>query len=349
MGKPGEGSNESQLAAAALASLVPRERAFQEIARCGGVRAALARLPAGPGVLQSLRVRCERLGLSLVSFFDAEFPALLREIPDPPLALYLLGNRALLHTRAVAVVGSRRCSRGGAQFAAHLGRGLAAQGFTVVSGLALGIDAAAHRGVADLAPAALPAVAVMGCGLAEVYPRSNYGLAQTLLGGGGLLVSEYPPDMRPAKHQFPERNRLISGLCLGVVLVEASQRSGSLITARLALEQGREVLAVPGSVAGGMSRGCHRLLKQGAALVEGVDDVAEALGLQSRATEPAAIAPEELAGVLAAVSPDGSSLDEVAQRAGIAVSAAAAHLVLLELEGFVAQVPGGYIRRPSSA
>jgi DNA processing protein len=285
-----------------------------------------------------------------MTFLDVDYPEHLKHVPDPPLVLYFRGERRLIEAPGVAVVGARRCSRVGADIAANLAAGIAAQGLPIVSGLARGIDAAAHQGLLDSAAVgAARGVAVLGSGLSRIYPRSNVALADQLVAGGGLLVSEYPPQLPPAKHQFPERNRLISGLSLGVVVVEAGERSGSLITARLALEQGREVLAVPGSLAGGRSRGCHRLLKQGAALVEDVADVCHALGLEQarRAPEPAALA-AELAPVLSSVGPAVCSLDEIAIAAGVASQVAAEHLLRLELEGFVAQVPGGYIRRPSS-
>ena len=209
----------------------------------------------------AMRTQCDRFELELLSYLDADYPAHLQHIPDPPLLLYLHGHRRALSEPGVAVVGARRCSRVGAEIAANLGAGLASIGLTVVSGLALGVDSAAHRGAIDATRADSSAgVAVLGSGLSGIYPRSNARLAEALVSAGGLLVSEYPPEVPPAKHHFPERNRLISGLSLGVVLVEAGERSGSLITARLALEQGREVLAVPGCLSGGRSRGCHRML-----------------------------------------------------------------------------------------
>ncbi len=225
-------------------------------------------------------------------------------------------------------------------------------GISVVSGLALGIDAAAHQGSLD-AGGHGRTVAVLGSGLAQIYPRSNATLADRILGEGGSLISEYPPATPPAKHRFPERNRLISGLSHGVVVVEAGERSGSLITARLALEQGREVMAVPGPVSGGASRGCHRLLREGAALVECAEHVFEALNLPSPASAgdlrvEAADLGERLAGVLAVVEPVTTTMDELVALTGMAPEALSVCLIDLELAGFVEQVHGGYIRRPFS-
>mgnify|MGYP001817985465 FL=1 len=344
--------NDEQLALASLCAILSRRQVRRLIEVHGQPTAAWASVQGDRSVKvapASVGAVCQRLGLELLSFLDADYPAQLKHIPDPPLVLYLRGDRWLLADPGVAVVGARRCSRVGADIAANLGAGLAAAGLTVVSGLALGIDSAAHRGALQAASAASGrALAVLGSGLTGIYPRSNARLAEALVAAGGLLVSEYPPEAPPAKHQFPERNRLISGLSMGVVLVEAGERSGSLITARLALEQGREVMAVPGSLSGGRSRGCHRMLKQGAALVEGVTDVCQALGYQLPPREREALpAGAELARVLAAVGPGVLSLDEIAQAAGVGAEIAAAQLLVLELEGFVAQVAGGYIRRPS--
>jgi DNA processing protein len=222
---------------------------------------------------------------------------------------------------------------------------------TVVSGLARGIDSAAHR--AALAEGLT--VAVVGSGLARPYPLANRGLVEAILDTGGLLLSEYPPLAGARRHHFPERNRLISGLTRGVVVVEAGEQSGSLITARLALEQGRDVAAVPGSVLNPMGRGCHRLLRQGAALVENADDVLEAFCLQHSPAvggpgTPSGAPPSDLspglAAIMAVVEDSLTTLDQVVAATGLSGPAASAALVELELSGFVRQVPGGYIRRP---
>ena len=275
-------------------------------------------------------------------------PERLRVIPDPPRCLYLRGAGDALDAPAVAIVGSRRATRAGRQFAETLAADLAAAGLVVVSGLAFGIDAAAHRGT--LAGGGRT-VAVLGGGLDHLYPRQHVGLAEQIVRGGGAVVSEYPAERAPRKHQFPERNRLISGLSLGVVIVEATTKSGSLITARMAAEQGREVMAVPGPVASPLSGGCHRLLKSGAALIESADDVLYAVGYE--APEPSSAgsegggAPARLAAVLEQVGADVTTLDQVVVGTGLGPAFATEALVELELLGFVAAHGGGYIRRPS--
>ena len=286
-------------------------------------------------------------------------PERLRVIPDPPRRLYVQGAVDVLGAPAVAIVGSRRATRAGRQFAERLAEDLAAAGLAVVSGLAYGIDAAAHYGAlraGDGTPrtgvGAAPAgrtVAVLGSGLGQVYPRQHAGLAAEIVESGGALVSEYPADRGPRKHQFPERNRLISGLSLGVVIVEATTKSGSLITARMAAEQGREVMAVPGPVASPLSGGCHRLLKSGAALIESADDVLFAIGYDApeRGMQGGDTPPARLATVLEQVGAEATTLDQVVAATGLALETAAEGLVELELLGFVAAHRGGYIRRPS--
>lgn len=276
-------------------------------------------------------------------------PERLRVIPDPPRRLHVRGAAEALAAPSVAIVGSRRATRAGRQFAEALAGDLAAAGLVVVSGLAYGIDAAAHLGA--LAGAGRT-VAVLGSGLDRIYPRQHETLAAEIVDGGGALVSEYPADRSPRKHQFPERNRLISGLSLGVVIVEATTKSGSLITARMAAEQGREVMAVPGPVTSPLSGGCHRLLKSGAALIESADDVLYAVGYDAvdrpRGTgESGDAAPARLAAVLEQVGAETTTLDQVVAATAMGLEAAAEALVELELLGFVAAHRGGYIRRPS--
>ncbi|MDE0451008.1 MAG: DNA-processing protein DprA [Gammaproteobacteria bacterium] len=270
-------------------------------------------------------------------------PERLAAIPDPPNRLYVRGAADVLGEPGVAIVGSRRATRAGRDFAHALARELAAGGLVVVSGLAYGIDAAAHRG-ALAAPGRT--VAVLGSGLDRVYPQAHERLAREILANDGAVVSEYAPDAGPRKHQFPERNRLISGLTLGVVIVEATTRSGSLITARMAAEQGREVMAVPGPVTSPLAGGCHRLLKSGAALIEDADDVLFAIGYErvdASSRQPAA-PPAELAGVLDCIGPETTTLDRVVGVTGMTPEAASEALVQLELLGFVAAHRGGYIR-----
>ena len=273
----------------------------------------------------------------------SDLPLPLREIPDPPAQLHCLGDRAALDTPAVAIVGSRRCTRQGRDIAFGLARDLAAQGLTIVSGLAYGIDAAAHQGA--LAGAGAPTVGVLGGGLDRIYPRSHERLAVDIVAAGGALVSEYAPGAAPRKHHFPARNRIVSGLCRGVVVVEASDRSGSLITARLALEQGRDVMAVPSLVSSPLSAGCHRLIRQGAALVECAEHVLEALGLEAKPVATTQALTPENDPVLTHVAATVTSLDAIVGAAELPMADVLARLAELEIDGLVAAHGGGYIRR----
>jgi len=216
----------------------------------------------------------EQPGRYLLCWDDPDYPALLAELPDAPPLLFIAGDPTLLERPQLAMVGSRRASRNGLDNAWAFSRSLASAGFVITSGLALGIDGAAHQGALD---AGGKTVAVLGTGLERLYPQRHVALARQIVEGGGALVSELPLDCPPQASNFPRRNRIISGLSLGVLVVEASPSSGSLITARLAAEQGREVYAIPGSIHHPGARGCHQLIRQGAALVESVEDVLEAL------------------------------------------------------------------------
>ncbi len=216
----------------------------------------------------------ERPGHQLLMWDDPGYPALLAELPDAPPLLFVDGDPNLLERPQLAMVGSRRASGPGLDNARAFARSLAGGGFVITSGLALGIDGAAHQAALDVGGRT---IAVLGTGLQQLYPRRHIGLAGRIVEGGGALVSELPLDCPPQASNFPRRNRIISGLSLGVLVVEASPSSGSLITARLAAEQGREVYAIPGSIHHPGARGCHQLIRQGAALVESVDDILQAL------------------------------------------------------------------------
>ena len=222
------------------------------------------------------RELCElpRVGARLVRWTDPDYPANLRHIADPPPYLFLRGSISANETKYVAVVGARAASEAGRRMAQRLAIELAAKGFTIVSGLARGIDSEAHQGALD---GNGRTIAVMGCGVDIIYPPENRQLAEAMVEQGGALISELPLGTPPIAENFPPRNRLISGLCLGVVVVEAAEKSGSLITARMALEQDRQVFAVPGSPLTGKTRGSNRLLREGARLVECVEDVIEEL------------------------------------------------------------------------
>lgn len=263
------------------------------------------------------------------------YPARLAEIVDPPIVLWAAGRADMLERPAVAVVGSRNASASGIAQARRLGRDLAQAGLTVVSGLARGIDAAAHEGALE---GGGPTVAVLGCGVDVVYPRQHGQLSRRIR-EAGCLVSELPPAAPPLPRHFPLRNRVISGLSLAVVVVEAAERSGSLITARTALEQGRDVLAVPGAVVSGCHRGCHALIKDGAGLVETAEDVLDALGWRgSRARDEESPGPGA-AGQMRRGEP--VSLDVLAARLGRPAADVLADLGVLEVEGVVERMAGG--------
>ncbi|WP_295515659.1 DNA-processing protein DprA [uncultured Pseudomonas sp.] len=269
------------------------------------------------------------------------YPALLAEIADPPPLLFVEGHLAALERPQLALVGSRQASAQGLDNARRFAHSLAAAGFCVTSGLALGIDGAAHQGALDAGGAT---VAVLGTGLQHLYPRRHLGLARRLLAGGGALVSELPLDCTPQAANFPRRNRIISGLSLGTLVVEASPSSGSLITARLAAEQGREVFALPGSIHHPGARGCHQLIREGAQLVESVEHILDALrGWQAlpSTTAPVPVEDDPLLRHLAA-GPLNS--EELAQLSGQPLPEVLVRLTELELGGRVAALHGSWTR-----
>jgi DNA processing protein len=285
----------------------------------------------------------------LVCWNDVDYPQLLREIPDPPMALYVLGDRSVLVRPQVAIVGSRNCSPAGRENAHDFARALAQAGLAITSGLALGIDGAAHRGALDAGGVTL---AVTGTGLDRVYPARHRDLAHAIA-ESGALISEFPLGTSPRPENFPIRNRLISGLALGTLVVEAALQSGSLITARLALEQGREVFAVPGSIHSPLARGCHALIRQGAKLVETARDVLEELGPLAQvaldnasATSGSGVAlPADAALLLECLGFDTLSVDTLVERSGLTAEAVSSMLLQLELQGLVAAVAGGRFQR----
>jgi len=261
----------------------------------------------------------------------SQFPSLLAAIHDPPPGLFLRGaaDPAVLGRAAVAIVGARACSGYGASTARMLGRELAAAGLVVVSGLARGVDAEAHRGALD---AGGTTVAVLGCGVDRDYPSAHRELAARIAAGRGLVVSEYAPGVDPAPWRFPARNRIIAGLCAATVVVEARSRSGALITADLALEEGREVFAVPGEIGSALSEGTNALLKLGASPLTSPDDVLMSYGLEA-AEEP------DRAGLLGLLP---ATADELVRRTGRATAEVSQALVELELAGRVVQHEGVY-------
>jgi DNA processing protein len=288
-------------------------------------------------------------GRQFVTLADADYPAALLTTDDPPLMLYRMGMLAKAPTRALAVVGSRNATAQGLINARRFSRAFAQADVTVVSGLALGIDGAAHDGALEgAAPGNVATIAVVGTGLDRVYPKQHLALAHRIA-ERGMIVSEYPLGTPPLAHNFPRRNRLIAGLSQGTLVVEAALQSGSLITARLAAEQGKEVFAIPGSIHSPHARGCHALLRQGAKLVESAQDVLEDLRLVLPVAVAAAAQPgEEPEGedpLLAALGYDPMGLDALIARTGIPASHLQARLLELELAGHVARLPGGLFQR----
>ncbi len=284
----------------------------------------------------------------LLTLGDDRYPDLLAAIAGPPERLFIIGNPEVLHLPALAIVGSRNPTKGGAQNAFEFARHLAGAGFCIVSGLAQGIDTAAHRGALA---AGAPTIAFLGHGIDRVYPAVNRDLAHDIA-GQGALVSEFPLGTAPNRALFPQRNRLISGVSLGTVVVEAARRSGSLITARLAAEQGREVFAIPGSIHNPLSRGCHQLIREGAKLVEAADDIvaelAPLVGHLLQASDKTAAAPgmnkdadDEYVKLLEALGHDPVSADELVGRSGLTINQVSSMLLILELEGKIEKLSGG--------
>ena len=282
----------------------------------------------------------------IITLADSDYPRALLNIPDPPLLLYVKGRLNLLNRSALAVVGSRNATPQGINNAEAFAKSLSGSGLCIISGMAHGIDAAAHRGALHGQGGS---IAVVGTGLDKVYPAANRDLAHALA-QQGALVSEFPLGTPPLAANFPRRNRLISGMSLGCLVVEASLQSGSLITARLALEQGRDVFAIPGSIHAPQSKGCHALLKQGAKLVETAQDILEELGgsLDSPAlpASPGGPGSEGQDSVLLEhIGFDPVDLDTLSARSGLTVAELSAMLLSLELGGLICVLPGGLYQR----
>jgi DNA processing protein len=292
-----------------------------------------------------LREQVAALCANAVAIVDADYPPLLREIVDPPFALFYRGDLSLLQKPMVAMVGSRRASAYGMNAAAHLARQLASAGVVIVSGLARGIDASAHQAALDAGSAT---IAVLGTGIDIIYPRSHAKLTRAIA-GHGLLMTEFPPGTPPLAANFPVRNRLISGLTLGTVIVEATGKSGSLITARMAAEQGREVFAVPGSIFASASEGPHRLIQYGAKLVHDAADVLDELpgGLRLPDSQWPPEPESPLRDVLAVFTREEAiHIDSVAEKLGRSVASVSEAVLQLELGGWIRALPGSrYVRQ----
>ena len=294
--------------------------------------------------------RARDAGIAIVPFTNPNYPARLRTIADPPPFLYVKGNILTDDDKAVAIVGSRSASEYGRRVARDLARGLASLGFTVVSGMARGIDGSAHESALQ---AGGRTIAVLGSGVERAYPAEHETLYRRI-GENGAVLSELPIGTRPLAFNFPARNRLISGLSLGVVVVEATEKSGSLITATLAVEQGREVFAVPGEVGSSRSRGAHRLIRQGAKLVESVDDIIEEIAPQlldstGSATQRAPrVLPQNASDatrtIFALLQENTLQVDQVIERTGMSAAQVLETLLDLELQGLLRQLPGKIYR-----
>lgn len=284
-------------------------------------------------------------GQCILTLADDEYPGTLLDIPDPPSLLYVRGRSELLGQPGLAIVGSRNATPQGESNARAFAAALAAEGLCIVSGLALGIDAAAHRGALNADGAT---VAVIGTGADRLYPARNQALAAEIA-EKGAIVSEFPLGTPAAAANFPRRNRLISGLSRGVLVVEAAVESGSLITARMAGEQGREVFAIPGSIHSPQSRGCHRLIRQGAKLVETAQDIMEELGTLVQDRKPArhsdGTTDDLAARILACAGFDPVTMDELVVRSSLTAEALSVILLQLELDGRVSSLPGGRYQR----
>jgi DNA processing protein len=318
--------------------------AESELALVKGLNAAVIESIKSHDYLVSAELECEKVekaGVKVVNFLSEEYPKVLLEIPDPPPYLYMKGNLAGIEP-AIAIVGSRRASTYGLMTTTRLAGELAEHGLTVVSGMARGVDSAAHRGALN---GGGQSIGILGCGIDVVYPQENRRLFDEM-SAKGTLYSEFPMGTLPLAENFPRRNRIISGISRGVLVVEAMENSGSLITAQYALEQGREVFAVPGNINCSSSRGANRLIKQGAKLVESVEDILEELPFrQTRIggvvpTVPGfSLTPQEAA-VYTLLSGAPLHIDEIIVKSGLTVGEVSASLLRLELKGAIMQLPG---------
>jgi DNA processing protein len=326
----------------------------RDLAACGIKPAVLAQIGhSDQKMIEQDLVWLEATDNHFVSYPDPYYPALLKQIPDPPIGLFVRGNLSVMNTIQIAIVGSRQPTPAGRRIAQEFARGLAAYGMTVTSGLASGIDSAAHLGALSVNAAT---IAVLGSGVDVVYPAANHALAEQIC-ETGALISEFPLRSKPLPVNFPRRNRIISGLATGTLVVEAALKSGSLITARLAMEQSREVFAVPGSIHNPLARGCHALLREGAKLTESIQDILEETGrLASVVTQPD---PNTLSEnifhetldehgklLLHNIGYEPVTMDFLIEETAIPANVTAALLLNLELHDLIESLPGGsYVRK----
>ncbi len=330
-----------------------RAASSSELRNCGLSDDCIEALRNPGAALEQDLAWLNKPGNLMLTCRDPAYPQLLRELPDRPPLLYIHGNASRLCAPQIAIVGSRNPTASGVRTAEEFAYHLASVGLTVTSGLALGIDTAAHRGALS---AGQPTIAVMGTGLDRVYPASNRDLARDIA-RDGALVSEFPTGTPPLAANFPRRNRIISGLCVGTLVVEAAVRSGSLISARLAAEQGREVFAIPGSIHNPLARGCHYLIRQGAKLVETAQDIIDELGplatvaAGAPAQAPVTTADEpwqpaaEYMQLLDIIGFEPASVDRLVAYSGLTAAEVSSMLLQLELAGYLSSSPGGVYNR----
>lgn len=301
--------------------------------------------PEHPSITTDI-IKMEEMGVSLITLSAPDYPLNLKQIYDAPPMLYVRGSMNETDRFSIAMVGSRSASVYGKAVAERIARDLANRGLTVVSGGARGVDTAAHKGALALGGRT---IAILGCGVDVAYPPENKALFSSIIGGGGAIVSEFPMGTTPEPWRFPARNRLISGISTGVLVVESPEESGALITANYAGEQGREVFAVPGNVDNPKNRGCHRLIKEGAKLVETADDILEELNISHTDQPQLPLSFDGLTCVerklVELLSLQPKHMDQIIQETGLAAHEAAGQLTLLEMRGLVKRVPGNaYIR-----
>jgi DNA processing protein len=283
----------------------------------------------------------------ILTLYDNHYPNLLRKISNPPPILFVQGDITLLQSQQIAIVGSRYPSHEGVDIAYNFAKHFAQLNFTITSGLALGIDTSSHNGALSCGKT----IAILGCGLNQIYPQSNKNLASKIIKHGGALVSEFPIGTEPKASNFPKRNRIISGLSLGVIVVEATVNSGALITAKIAVDQGREVFAIPGSIHNVKTKGCHSLIKQGAKLTESINDVLEELNLftvtnyekEDLATSRIVLEPEYVE-LLSYINRNTTAVDEIIFYSKRSAQEVNNILIQLELKGYITAVPGGYVK-----
>lgn len=332
------------------------EAKYREIVTVPGVKkAAASKICSGHSLEKAKKEldRAEKAGISIITLNDSTYPAILRNIHDPPFLLYVKGAPQTLACAGIGVVGARAATEYGKRVSKNLATRLVGKGLTVISGLALGIDTAAHKGALA---AGGKTIGVLGCGIDVVYPRQNVRLFREI-SESGAIVTEYPMGTRPEGYHFPARNRIISGLSLGVAVVEAARKSGSLITAQLALDQGRDVFAIPGRVDSNKSEGTHRLLQDGAKLVHSVDDIIEELnpGLLGENFKNPETGPNnkdfiqgldaEAKLIYTHLDVYPKTIDEIIRGAGLKAQKVSELLLTMELKGLVAALPGNQYQK----